>query len=138
MEKLEQLVLEHGNIEMLCCYAEQHLAQLSDEMKNTLSSFSNRLNKITGKINENIYNMTLDDFFKSFGEKNRLGIACYPGTRERRAKIMLEREGYQTLQDILKIPRPELLKIKKFGSHCLGGVIDAIERAGLDPYMVIK
>lgn len=135
MNKIEQMILEHGNIEMLCCYVEENYERLSNEMKKALSSFRDRLDCKLGSTYdpyESLYDLPIEDFFIRHGEY----LSCI----KYRTIHTLQRNGFHTLRDVLKIPRSELHKIKNLGKHSKSFfyIEDTLESVGIDPYFVLK
>ena len=139
MKKIEQLILEYGNIETLCCYMEAHFEELSDEMKIALSSWRDRLSaKLGPKTDpyESIYDLPLADFFRTYRKNdyyNRDSVTT-------RATNVLKKHSFETLRSVLKVPRSELQKINGFGKHSCSFHCfkDTMENAGIDPYLVLK
>ena len=143
MKKIEKVILEHGNIEMLCCYMESHFADLSDEMKETLHFYKNRFINTLGKSSaevEAIYDLSLEEFFSNYRNTEDVVYRRYYEKHSIRALNILKRHDYVTLRDVLKIPRSELQKINGFSLHsnAFRCFKNTMENAGLDPDMVIK
>ena len=127
MKPFEKMLLQQG--EILIGYVEQHSDQLSGEMKEQISSLRNRLDSVLQAQKDNpLFDMPLDTFLDKY---------CHYNERTQRIKNVFAKEGYKTLRDLLKVPRSELEKIKNFGIHSSNVISDALERANLDPFLVI-
>ncbi|MBR1605102.1 MAG: hypothetical protein IJ660_03220 [Alphaproteobacteria bacterium] len=143
MKNYEKFVLEHGNIETLCCFVEDHYESLSDDMKNLLSSYRDRLSdklKTNTDPNDAIYDLSLADFFNNYTYAENPADEYYFKKCGIRAQKLLKQNNYETLRDVLKVPRSKVHKIHGFGdaTNAFSGFKYAMEKAGLDPYMVIK